>query len=93
MILQEGKPISDNALVNESLEKLVLVRIPLPVDLALHLSPAVSLLVDFFVFEEGYKPSEVKYSAPSITLAYTVLYGLWVEHCAKHNDGLCEQPS
>ncbi|KAJ8078675.1 hypothetical protein PM082_012958 [Marasmius tenuissimus] len=92
MILQEGKPLTDDPLVNESLEKLVLVRLPVSVDLALHLSPALSLLVDFFVLEERYKPGEVKYSAPGMTLAYTVLYGLWVEHCAKHNNGLYPYP-
>ncbi|KAL0573273.1 hypothetical protein V5O48_008680 [Marasmius crinis-equi] len=90
LILQEGEPLTGDPLVNESIEKLVLVRIPLPVDLSLHLAPAVSLLLDFFVLEKKFEPREVKYTAPLVALAYTVFYGAWVEHCAKRNDGLCE---
>ncbi|KAF9264778.1 hypothetical protein L218DRAFT_1076233 [Marasmius fiardii PR-910] len=92
MILQESGQFSDDRAVSENIEKLALVRIPLSVDLSLHLAPGVSLLVDFFVFEKKYGQKEVKLIAPVIALTYTVFYATWVEHCAEKNNGMFPYP-
>ncbi|KAG7092362.1 hypothetical protein E1B28_008721 [Marasmius oreades] len=91
MILQESGKFSDHP-VSANIAKLALVRIPLSVDLSLHLAPGVSLLVDFFVFERKYSQKEARRVAPAIALAYTILYGIWVEHCANHNQGMFPYP-
>ncbi|KAF8797924.1 hypothetical protein BYT27DRAFT_7123766 [Phlegmacium glaucopus] len=60
-------------------------RIPLPVDLALHAMPAISILADFFLFESKYQWKDVQVGAPVTTAAFALWYGLWVEHCGKRN--------
>ena len=66
-----------------------LVRIPLWIDLALHATPALSILVDFFLFESKYQWKDVQVGAPIATAAYALCYSLWVEHCGKIN-GVCK---
>lgn len=64
-------------------------RLPLHVDLSLHAVPAVSLILDFFVFEKKYTEREVNVVAPFAAVAFASWYGTWVEHCGKMNNGLC----
>ena len=66
------------------------LRLPLSIDLALHASPASALLVDFFIFDTKYEERELKYCVPFAATVFAVWYGLWVEHCAKNNNGICE---
>ncbi|KAJ7774707.1 FAR-17a/AIG1-like protein-domain-containing protein [Mycena metata] len=58
--------------------------LPLRVDLSLHAVPAISLLLDFMVFERKYGRS-ASLSAVPITVFCTVWYGWWVELCASKN--------
>jgi len=64
-------------------------RIPLSVDLALHATPSISILADFFLFESKYQWKDVQVGAPLTTAAFALWYGLWVEHCGKIN-GACK---
>jgi len=61
------------------------VRIPLWIDLSLHATPALSILVDFFFFESKYRWKDVQVGAPITTVAFGLGYSLWVEHCGKIN--------
>jgi hypothetical protein len=62
-----------------------LVRIPLSVDLALHATPALSILMDFFLFESKYQRKDVQVGAPITTAVFALWYSFWVEHCGKMN--------
>jgi len=62
-----------------------LLRIPLNVDLALHASPLISLLIDFFAFEKRYPAKHVKGVAPLVVLVSTIWYASWAEYCATFN--------
>jgi hypothetical protein len=65
------------------------VRIPLPVDLALHATPSLSILADFFLFESKYQRKDIQVGAPITTAAFGLWYGFGGEHCGKIN-GVCE---
>ncbi|VDC06007.1 unnamed protein product [Peniophora sp. CBMAI 1063] len=67
-------------------------RLDLNVDLALHFMPAISLLLDFLLFERQYSPLEMKRHAPAMALLMAVWYGSWVEYCASHNNGTFPYP-
>ncbi|EMD38445.1 hypothetical protein CERSUDRAFT_113609 [Gelatoporia subvermispora B] len=60
-------------------------RIPLRMDLALHAAPAMSLLVDFLLFERKYPKSQARYGATVIAAIAGLWYACWVEHCAQYN--------
>ncbi|KAL1680755.1 FAR-17a/AIG1-like protein [Schizophyllum commune] len=77
---------------SSSSEMLALMRIPLNMDLALHAVPAVTLLIDFLVFERKYSAGAVRYGAPLAVVLSTVGYGSWAEHCAKYTDGVFPYP-
>ncbi|KAI5893964.1 uncharacterized protein SCHCODRAFT_02623276 [Schizophyllum commune H4-8] len=77
---------------SSSSEMLALMRIPLNMDLALHAVPAVTLLLDFLVFERKYSAGAVRYGAPLAVVLSTVGYGSWAEHCAKYTDGVFPYP-
>ncbi|KAL5490295.1 hypothetical protein ACEPAI_5128 [Sanghuangporus weigelae] len=62
-----------------------LARIPLSLDLALHLTPALTLLVDFFLFEESYGKAEAAWGATAMSALFGVWYASWVEYCASFN--------
>ncbi|KIK08735.1 hypothetical protein K443DRAFT_128192 [Laccaria amethystina LaAM-08-1] len=68
------------------------LRLPLFIDLALHASPASALLVDFLIFDTKYEERELKYRVPFAATVFAVWYGLWVEHCAKNNNGIFPYP-
>ncbi|KZV75745.1 hypothetical protein PENSPDRAFT_34963 [Peniophora sp. CONT] len=67
-------------------------RLDTSVDLSLHAVPAISLLLDFLVFERKFSPRAMKHHAPVITFLMGLWYGSWVEYCAKHNDGVFPYP-
>ncbi|KAI5833643.1 hypothetical protein K523DRAFT_295424 [Schizophyllum commune Tattone D] len=77
---------------SSSSEMLALMRIPLNMDLALHAVPAVTLLLDFLIFERKYSVGAVRYGAPLAVVLSTVGYGSWAEHCAKYTDGVFPYP-
>ncbi|KAL4253887.1 hypothetical protein ABKN59_004196 [Abortiporus biennis] len=81
-ILREEGPTSEPSSSSAASQ---LARIPISIDLALHAVPALSLLIDFFLFEKKYKKSTAIYGALTMAAAYAVGYGLWVEECAKAN--------
>ncbi|KAL5533141.1 hypothetical protein ACEPAF_4917 [Sanghuangporus sanghuang] len=62
-----------------------LARIPLSLDLALHLTPALTLLVDFFLFEESYGKAEATWGATAMSALFGIWYASWVEYCASFN--------
>lgn len=64
-------------------------RIPLPVDLALHASPALALLADFILFEDKYTAKEARYGAPIVATLFTLWYSTWVEYFGSVN-GTCK---
>ncbi|KAF8201668.1 FAR-17a/AIG1-like protein [Pholiota molesta] len=69
-----------------------LFYLPLTVDLALHAVPAVSLMLDFFLFERKYDKREVQVIAPIAALTFAIWYGSWVEHCGSMNNGSFPYP-
>ncbi|KAH9952158.1 FAR-17a/AIG1-like protein [Amylocystis lapponica] len=60
-------------------------RIPLPVDLALHASPVISLVVDFFFFEVKYSRREAVSGGFAVCNIAGLVYGSWVEWLATYN--------
>ncbi|OCH95044.1 hypothetical protein OBBRIDRAFT_788778 [Obba rivulosa] len=62
-----------------------LQRIPLKMDLALHAAPAISLLVDFLLFERKYPRLQARYGAIVVTAIAGIWYACWVEYCAQYN--------
>jgi len=66
-----------------------LVYIPLEMDLALHAAPAISLTLDFFLFEGKYNRQATHLLAPLLALSYTVWYSWWAERCGAMNNGAC----
>jgi len=63
----------------------VLLYLRPEVDLALHATPAVTLLADFIFLGSKYTRKEAIYGAPVATFLATVGYGSWVEYCASFN--------
>ncbi|KAF9069887.1 FAR-17a/AIG1-like protein [Rhodocollybia butyracea] len=79
LILQnDGEPSSSSDIPQ-------FTRLPLHMDLCLHAVPAISLLVDFMLFEKKYSWNELVYGAPAVSSVYTILYAWWVERCASFN--------
>ena len=66
-----------------------LARIPLSLDVALHASPVISLIIDFYVFEKRYPRNEAVYEGAALCACAGVAYGSWVEWLATYN-GSCE---
>ena len=66
----------------------LLFYLPLHVDLSLHAVPAISLILDFFLFEKKYSQREIG-AAPFIAVAFASWYAIWLEHCATMNNGIC----
>lgn len=64
-------------------------QLPLSIDLALHAAPAVFLMFDFLLFEKKYDKREANVIAPVAASLFGLWYCSWVEHCGKHNDGIC----
>ncbi|KAI0035709.1 FAR-17a/AIG1-like protein [Vararia minispora EC-137] len=62
-------------------------RLDLSVDLALHAVPALTLLLDFLLFDHKFSRIETTYVAPALAAIMAVWYGSWVEYCASHNNG------
>ncbi|OBZ75844.1 hypothetical protein A0H81_04141 [Grifola frondosa] len=62
-----------------------LQRIPLAMDLALHATPAVSLIIDFLAFETKYSRKVSRYGATILAVLAGGSYAYWTEHCAAFN--------
>lgn len=91
MILQKAKTLSDDSPSSNAMIEM-LFYIPLDMDLALHAAPAISLALDFFLFERKYSRRVTNFVAPLLALAYTAWYGWWVEHCAAKNNEIFPYP-
>lgn len=59
--------------------------IPLPIDLALHLTPVVALLFHFFLLEAKYSVTWVNKWAPAVAAGYAAWYSAFAEWCALEN--------
>ncbi|KAG8954706.1 hypothetical protein FRC04_011139 [Tulasnella sp. 424] len=59
--------------------------IPLPIDLALHLSPVLALLLHFFVLEAKYSVRWVHQWAPVVATGFAMWYSAFAEWCALEN--------
>jgi len=62
-----------------------LIRLPLHIDMSLHLSPVFFIVADFFVLEAKYSYWEASRWAPVVTALFGCWYGSWVEVCAAAN--------
>ncbi len=85
LILQKYVPSE----LTSSHDALPLARIPLPLDLAMHVVPGLSLVLDFLVFEKKYSQELVKLAVP-VVLTCGGMYSSWAERNAKLNDGICK---
>ena len=65
------------------------IRLDLNVDLALHAVPALTLFLDFILFERPYSHKAARRGAPLLSVLAALWYGSWVEYCASYN-GTCE---
>lgn len=84
LILQPAAAVSQSSVTAPPL-----MRVPLSVDLALHATPSLSILADFFLFESKYQWKDVQVGAPITTAVFALWYSLWVERCGKIN-GVCK---
>jgi hypothetical protein len=82
-------PEHDQPAASPSMD-IVLSRIPLSIDLALHATPVLTLLVDFILLERKYSKKVASYGAPLVVALWTLWYSLWVEYCARFN-GSCKR--
>ncbi|SJL10540.1 uncharacterized protein ARMOST_13927 [Armillaria ostoyae] len=87
LILQKYVPSEPTS----SHDALPLARIPLPLDLAMHVVPGLSLVLDFLVFEKKYSQELVKLAVP-VVLTCGGMYSSWAERNAKLNDGIFPYP-
>ncbi|KAF8518421.1 FAR-17a/AIG1-like protein [Hysterangium stoloniferum] len=62
-----------------------LARVPLPLDIALHASPLITLLLEFILYQEPYSSYDVSYTAPVLIIVAGIWYGSFVEYCASYN--------
>jgi hypothetical protein len=67
----------------------LLFRIPFSLDLTLHASPVIALLIDFYLLEDKFPRRAIRRTAPLLALAYGIAYGCFVEYCAASN-GRCK---
>jgi len=63
----------------------LLFRIPLWMDLTLHLLPSVALLGDFFVWEKRFNPPASTIGATLLAIVFALSYTSWIEHTATIN--------
>ncbi|KAJ3502323.1 hypothetical protein NLJ89_g8942 [Agrocybe chaxingu] len=92
LIIQKDLSGPSGAVPSSSPDAAPEFRLPLSIDLALHAAPALSVILDFFVFERKYNKKEVEVGAPAAISLYALGYTLWVEHCARENDGIFPYP-
>jgi len=76
---------TDPSIASSTGEAPLLLRIPLRMDLALHATPALSLLADFVLFERKYTKKQALVGAPIVAGAATLWYSWWAEYCASFN--------
>jgi len=62
-----------------------LMRVPLPIDLALHAVPGLALCADFMLLESKFSKNETRYGALLVIFPVAVWYVSWVEYCASFN--------
>nr|XP_031858838.1 uncharacterized protein CI109_005793 [Kwoniella shandongensis]KAA5525910.1 hypothetical protein CI109_005793 [Kwoniella shandongensis] len=62
-----------------------LFRIPLWMDISMHLVPALALIADFFLLERKFRPPQSTYGALLLATTFGIAYGFWAEHCASIN--------
>ncbi|KAK0205386.1 FAR-17a/AIG1-like protein [Desarmillaria ectypa] len=87
LILQKYVPAEPTS----SHDALPLARIPLPLDLAMHVVPGLSLVLDFLVFEKKYSQEHIKLAVP-VVLTCGGMYSSWAERNAKLNGGIFPYP-
>jgi hypothetical protein len=74
----------------------LLFRIPLWMDLSMHLLPAVALIIgtspfapklisDFFVLEEKFRPPASTTGAAALAGSFGLIYSAWIEHASAIN--------
>ena len=66
-----------------------LAGLPLSTDLALHASPLLTLLIDFFAFEHKFSKEHVRKAAPLAVVGFSIWYASFVEYCATFS-GFCK---
>ncbi|WVR05049.1 hypothetical protein IAU60_002061 [Kwoniella sp. DSM 27419] len=62
-----------------------LFRIPLWMDMSMHLLPAVALILDFFILEKKFHPPSSTIGALLLAASFGAGYSIWIEHCATIN--------
>ncbi|KAG6329867.1 hypothetical protein ID866_9222 [Astraeus odoratus] len=62
-----------------------LLRLPLPVDLAMHGAPMVALMADFLFFERKFSRQQMNRVAPVVMVAYGAFYSGMLEYLSALN--------
>ncbi|KAF8843577.1 hypothetical protein BDN67DRAFT_964045 [Paxillus ammoniavirescens] len=83
LILRPEQPKSSEPTSSGAAPKLMII--PLKTDLALHATPLITLLFDFFVFERKFTKGQINKGAPAVVLVYGIWYASLVEYCATFN--------
>ena len=84
-LILQAAPAPGSSPLTSAPEAPPLIRIPLSVDLALHVCPALTLLIDFFCFENSYSAKEAGRDAVRVASLFGLWYSVWVEYCASYN--------
>jgi hypothetical protein len=87
LILRPELPKASEPTSSSAAPKLMII--PFKTDLALHATPLLTLLFDFFVFERKFTKAQISKGAPAVVLVYGIWYASLVEYCATFN-GACE---
>nr|ODN99741.1 hypothetical protein L204_02174 [Cryptococcus depauperatus CBS 7855] len=85
LMLPPTSPSASQGEASSSSAQPDLFRIPLWMDLSMHLLPTVALLLDFFLLEKKYPKPFSTYIASLLAAMFGIAYGVWVEHCASIN--------
>jgi len=77
-------PVNDTS-TGEPTSQSPIFFLPLPVDVALHLSPVLSLALHFLLVEKAYNKRWQKLWAPLAAVSYAAFYASFQEWCASAN--------
>ncbi|KIJ16788.1 hypothetical protein PAXINDRAFT_74533, partial [Paxillus involutus ATCC 200175] len=83
LILRPELPKASEPTSSSAAPKLMII--PFKTDLALHATPLLTLLFDFFVFERKFTKAQISKGAPAVVLVYGIWYASLVEYCATFN--------
>ncbi|ODN73543.1 hypothetical protein L202_08042 [Cryptococcus amylolentus CBS 6039] len=92
LMLPPTDPDAAQGAPSSSTAEPTLFRIPLWMDMSMHLLPGIALVFEFFLLETKYRPPFSTSVAFLLASAFGTSYGFWVEHCAEQNGGVFPYP-